>query len=301
MIAGLPSDMLHTRDEWEDPAYPVDGPRAIWENITTVALHYTGADDVIDGDPGEAWDRMDDYLRAIQQSYVTQRGYSVGYMFAVDQRGHVWQLRGWEYKSAANRGWNHCTLPILFLVDGGDMASPMAVRSANLVITEGERRAGRRLVVKPHKDIGATACPGVGITAQQRAGVFHSVVVNPPPKPPQGVPDMFHPIAPIRNSDTRRFGKRLVGGQEYEFVLDPSIPSNVMAAALNVAVVDAPGVGWLQIWPAGQDAPDTTVVNYDAGSATNGATVVGTPNRRFMVRANRAVHVVVDVTGYWVP
>jgi hypothetical protein len=169
----------HPRSDWVDPAYPVTGPAADWSAIDTVVIHYTAAADCPDGD----WpDVVAAYLRAIQRDYVTNRGYSIGYMFAVDQHGGQWQLRGWEFRSAANKGHNEHTMPILCLVDGDRAATAVAVEAVRQLVAEGARRAGRELAIVGHGDIGATACPGVGLAAQVRAGVF-TPVVEPEPEP----------------------------------------------------------------------------------------------------------------------
>lgn len=184
------SPTYHPRTAWQDPAKPVTGPAANWSNITTAVVHYTAADDLIDGDPGEHADDLPAYLRAMQASYLRTRGYSLGYMFAVDWLGGVWQIRGWEFQSAANKGHNGYTLPILLLVDGADPATPEAVRAVRWLIAEGGKRAGRDLAIKGHGQLYAetgigtpTACPGVGLQAQVNAGVF-----SPQPDPPDPVP-----------------------------------------------------------------------------------------------------------------
>jgi len=148
---------------------------------------------------------------------------------------------------------------------------------------------------------GSTACPGVGLTAQVRAGAFHAVDPLPPFPPLPGGSDVIQPVNPFRNSDTRKYGVTLTPGRAYEFVLDARVPSNVVATAMNVVSVGASQVGWVKVWPYGQPEPEATTVNFDGGAADSGAVVVGTPNRRFMVKANRATHLIVDVTAYWTP
>jgi N-acetylmuramoyl-L-alanine amidase len=170
----------HPRSDWVDPAYPVTGPAADWSKIDTAVIHYTAAANVPDGDRP---DEVATYLRAIQRDYVTNRGYSIGYLFAVDQHGHQWQLRGWEFRSAANTGHNEHTLPILVLVDGSAPASPLAVEAVRQLIAEGQRRSYRAYAIVGHGQIGSTACPGIGLQAQVAAGVF-TPVVEPDPVPP---------------------------------------------------------------------------------------------------------------------
>jgi hypothetical protein len=178
----------HPRSEWVPPAPPITGPALDWSKIRYIGIHYTAADDLIDGDPGENWDRLDDYLRNIQTSYINSptRGYSIGYNAAVDARGETWELRGFDIRCAANSpgSLNAQTVAILQLVDGADPASPAAVKATQAVIAEAQRRAGRPLTILGHRDLPgaiATACPGVGLRTQVTAGVFTPTDEPSPP------------------------------------------------------------------------------------------------------------------------
>lgn len=183
MIPGVKT--FHTRESWQDPRFPVFGPADNPANNDTAVLHYTAADDLIDGDPGEHAENLPAYMRAMQYSYVTQRGYSLGYAFAIDWLGGVWQIRGWEYQSAANAGHNEHTLPILMLVDGADGATPEALASARAIIAEAQRRSGRTFSITGHGQLSgaATACPGAGIRKQIADGLFDPSLVTIPEPP----------------------------------------------------------------------------------------------------------------------
>lgn len=122
-------ETFHRREAWQDPKMPVVGPSPTMDQWDTFPLHYTAADNLIDGDPGEHAEDLPAYLRAIQRDYTLNRGYSIGYGFAVDWLGGVWELRGYDIRNAANRGWNHRTGPVLCLVDGDDPLTPEALWS----------------------------------------------------------------------------------------------------------------------------------------------------------------------------
>lgn len=213
-----------TREAWQDPRYPVFGPADTASNNDTIVIHYTAADDLIDGDPGEHAEDLPQYMRNMQYSYVTNRGYSLGYLFAVDWLGGIWQIRGWEYQSAANSAHNEHTWPILVLVDGADAATPEAVRSIQLIGYEAERRAGRPQAVKGHGQLRvetgkgtATACPGAGLQAQVNNGTFNPkgpdpdpLPVPPQPAPPIGDTDML--VALVQLSGTPHVYAQYSGG-----------------------------------------------------------------------------------------
>lgn len=184
----MPTDFpyTHPRADWVNPLEPVSGPAPFpWVTADRVALHYTAALNLIDGDPGEDWAGIPAYLRAIHHDYLTNpaRGYSIGYGIAVDQRGVTWQLRGVTWKNAANLNWNHRTLAVLVLVDAADELRPPAVDAVRKIVawfrSQSPFAAGVKIV--GHRDIGATACPGNGVYSQITAGVLEPLPKPPPP------------------------------------------------------------------------------------------------------------------------
>ena len=190
MIPGVA--VVHPRESWQDPAWPVVGPTVDAADIRTVVIHYTGASRI----PADLFA----FHRSMQQSYAKPRsqggrGYSLGYRWSVAsggaRDGEVFQIRGWEYGSAANLMHNDTTEPILVLVDGADAASDLAVHAVRCIIAESGRRAGRALAVKGHGQLRVesgmgtvTPCPGVGLQAQINAGVFTPQPPVPPVAPP---------------------------------------------------------------------------------------------------------------------
>jgi hypothetical protein len=241
MIAGV---TFHPRETWQDPEYPVAGPPADWGVICRPIAHYTADDDLIDGDPGESADDLPGYLRAMQRHYVTARGYSVGYQFAIDWLGGVWELRGFDFQSAANKGderktgvrnVNPVTAPILFLVDGADRATDEAVNAARFVLAEMARRAARPLdPLVSHSALDFTACCGAGIRAQIAAGVFSQPPIVPPeplpPLPPivEEVDLMLYILRPSNSGDVEN------GVAEKAISANPNDPHLAMFASGNV-------------------------------------------------------------------
>jgi hypothetical protein len=146
-------ETVHDWDAWVDPEYPVTGLPARWDLVDRGVAHYTADDDLIDGDPGEHADDLPGYLRAMQRSYVRNRGYSIGYLFAVDWLGGAWRQRGWTIRSAANAGdvrktgtanMNPRTAPVLYLVDGADRLTPEAARTGRCIYREAARLSTAR-------------------------------------------------------------------------------------------------------------------------------------------------------------
>ena len=177
----------HTRQSWQNPTQPVTGPPIVWPDVTTVVCHYTAAKDCPEGQPLEPYKP---FLRAMQNDYTVNRGYSLGYSVAVSTVGQSWEIRGVDIKPAATKGYNDSTYAILITVDGDNPASPSAVAEVRRLIADAERRAGRKLAIVGHGQLGATSCPGVGLRAQIAAGVFTPIPTPPVPPAPTPEDDM---------------------------------------------------------------------------------------------------------------
>jgi hypothetical protein len=173
---------VRPRTDWQNPNQPVVGPAMVLSTIDLVPAHYTAASSV----PADTAA----YLRSIQNDYTVNRGYSIGYNFAVDQAAVAWELRGWDIKCAANKGMNEVTIAILCLVNGAAAMTPPMVAVFNGLAAEAQRRTGRSLLVVGHQDIGATACPGAGIQGQVVSGVLTTTTPpQPEPIPPTPEPE----------------------------------------------------------------------------------------------------------------
>jgi hypothetical protein len=175
---------IRPRRDWENPSQRVVGPAMVLRSITLLPAHYTAAA-TIPADTAA-------YLRAIQNDYTVNRGYSIGYNFAVDRTGACWELRGFDIKCAANKGMNDVTIAVLCLVDGAQAMNPAMVNTFRQLGAEAVRRTRPDLLVVGHRDIGATACPGNGIYAQVVSGQLEPAV-TPTPKPPDPTPDPTPP------------------------------------------------------------------------------------------------------------
>lgn len=218
--------VIHPRTSWQDPNLPVWGPtRLQWPNITVEAIHYTAADNLIDGDPGERASDLPAYLRAIQRDYVYNRGYSIGYNWAIDWLGGIWELRGWDFMCAANKDHNTYTYAVLMLVDGADPATAEAMDSARGLIRMAEWYAHRHISPLGHKHLpSATACPGFGLSLQVTGGLFEAAYFPPEPLPP--VPPNPLPIIPPGQLIPAHAAGALTGDVMHRFVKDATKPND---------------------------------------------------------------------------
>lgn len=175
-------------------------PAQDWSQIYRPVAHYTAADDLIDGDPGEHAEDLPAYIAAMQRDYSKNRGYNVGYLFAVDWLGGVWELRGFDYRSAANASHNTYTFPVLFLVDGDDRPTVEAAAAARAIWREARRRSSSRVPFEGRPwghgqlyletGVGTpTSCPGAGIRAALADGSL-DLDYDAPTVPEPDIPDI---------------------------------------------------------------------------------------------------------------
>jgi arylsulfatase A-like enzyme len=126
-----------------------------------------------------------------------------------------------------------------------------------------------------------------------------------------GAPTRFVPLAPYRLFDTRvpgPFGveKPHAGGTlsvRATGTGTSAIPAGAVAVALNVTVTEAEGSGFLTAFPAGARVPLASLQNFTAGTTAPNFTVapLGAQGKVSLYVHGAAVHLLADVTGYFVP
>jgi hypothetical protein len=105
----------------------------------------------------------------------------------------------------------------------------------------------------------------------------------------------MHAIDPIRWFDTRRppLGSKLGRNRVHRFTL-PAELQPLTQVVLNITCVDADARGYVKAWAATE--PETSNVNFQAGDAIcNTAHVRVAPDQTIKFKANRAVHLIVDI------
>lgn len=164
------------RTEWQTAAQPVTGPAFEPGLVRGLVWHWPGGYIDVDG-PNDVLEPADTVavLRAMQNDYLTHRGYSLGYSWCIDQMGACWEIRGTTYRPASNGSvaTNQSHVSCLLLIGKPeDGPSDAMVRSAReLVAVLRERWPGlpARTV---HADLFQTTCCGPVLTPLARAGVF---------------------------------------------------------------------------------------------------------------------------------
>lgn len=124
-------------------------------------------------------------------------------------------------------------------------------------------------------------------------------------------------ILPCRVIDTRKIDTKMDPNEEYDYDAsrpggnftdqggsdtDCGIPADPAAVVMNVTAVAAEGSGFLTVWPYGNPMPTASSNNYSVGRNTGNEIIVRQTVgdlKDFGMYANRKVHVVADVVGYF--
>lgn len=332
-------ETVHPREAWEPVGYRMltDFDRTpsslnIYD-VTRGVAHYTSAINLPDGDPGEILTGVDGIRRLLantQIDYFHNRnsggytrksdgrwfpGFPVGYSFAVDWLGGVWEIRGWDIYPAATGQHNSYTLPILFLTDRADAASDLMLRSARMIWREARRR-GARMRNDPwahgwfRERTGTgtfTACCGDAVKGQILDGKLNLDYTE---RPVDGLKyEWTDPLMALHGArpELRLVDTRIGVG----FSLPPAastfeipIPDDhdPVMAVLTVTADRPTGPGFLSLW--GEQPSNTSKLNWrvDTGSIANttlvevGRTMAGRPVVRGVMMPNVA-HLVVDLVA----
>ncbi len=120
----------------------------------------------------------------------------------------------------------------------------------------------------------------------------------------------FVSIAPCRVVDTREATRGNLGSPSVTAraqrdlpILESTcgLPANVTAYALNVTVVPHGSLGYLTVWPTGQQQPTASTLNSPSGAViANGTIVPAGANGAISVFATNDTDLVVDVNGYFI-
>src|SRR5271157_1521313 len=123
-------------------------------------------------------------------------------------------------------------------------------------------------------------------------------------------PLQFVPVTPCRVADTRNpngpfGGPPITGGTSRDFAIPNSacgVPPTAAAYSLNVTAVPAGPLGYLTVWPTGQDKPTVSTLNSGDGRVkANAAIVPAGYQGAISVFVTNTTNVVLDIDGYFAP
>jgi hypothetical protein len=117
----------------------------------------------------------------------------------------------------------------------------------------------------------------------------------------------LYAVAPCRVIDTRHVGN----GQPFTGTLTPPVdvvdspcgpPATAQAYVFNATVVPPGSLGYLTLWPDGQQQPVVSTLNATDGSITNNMAIVPAGNQgQIDAYANGLTQLILDISSYFAP
>jgi hypothetical protein len=116
----------------------------------------------------------------------------------------------------------------------------------------------------------------------------------------------LYAVAPCRVIDTRHVGS----GQPFSGILSPPVdvtdsfcgpPATAQAYVFNATVIPPGSLGYLTLWPDGENQPVVSTLNAADGSITNNMAIVPTNNGKVDAFANGLTQLILDISSYFAP
>lgn len=119
-------------------------------------------------------------------------------------------------------------------------------------------------------------------------------------------PVAFVTVTPCRLVDTRHTGNPIQGGTAQSFTVPQlgncNIPASAAAYSLNVTVAPRGPLGYLTVWPTGENQPVVSTMNsLDGRIKANAAIVPAGVSGAVSVYATNTTDVILDINGYFAP
>jgi LysM repeat protein len=183
-----------------------NAPRMRHADINEMTVHYTGASRVNTGR-----EQIAARIKTTERYHMSRdkNMSGIGYNFAIDKWGRIWELRGWTFQNAANgTNSNRTSFSVVCLVGVEDNAlNNEMIKSLQWLYGEARRRFNRVLIIKGHQEHKATACPGSAIMALIRSGRIQESVAPDPP--------ITKPLAPAPAPPTNERSYTVVRNDSY--------------------------------------------------------------------------------------
>lgn len=202
------------RDEWIGE--PFGFSRALVpDRVQWLALHYP-ADSSLPKPP--TIQNVAASLRGYRNYHIrTQKWPDIGYCYAIDQAGRVWECAGERVAAhSASPGYplaNHDGIGVLLVLGNTEQPTGAMINAIRELRVHLRTRYHNMNAIMGHRDVpgAATACPGEPVTALLRSGVLDSL--PEPVTPPTGRPGPDTGTPPIPGY---RFGDRGTGVAEIQ-------------------------------------------------------------------------------------
>jgi uncharacterized repeat protein (TIGR03803 family) len=113
----------------------------------------------------------------------------------------------------------------------------------------------------------------------------------------------LYAMSPCRVLDTRdNHGQPFNHEKTIDVVGSACAPSlNSQAYVFNATVVPSGALGFLTLWPNGQDQPNVSTLNAQDGAVTSNMAIVPTDDGSIDAYASALTHLIMDISGYFAP
>jgi hypothetical protein len=111
-------------------------------------------------------------LRGIDSFHRSKGWGGIGYNFAVDHRGRVYEARGRDIIGVHASGANTSTFGICYIGNTDKKLTASAIEAIKGLVDSLQNDSKKKLDVKGHRDINSTACPGRLLYREIKAGTF---------------------------------------------------------------------------------------------------------------------------------
>ena len=226
-----------------------------------------------------------------------------GYVAFTLVRASDGNFYGTTQEGGANCGSDGCGT--MFKITPGGTLTTLYNFCAQLNCTDGYYPVAGLVQGTDGKFYGTTSGGGAYRGCYEGCGTVFSFSPNPTPSPLQ-----FVAVTPCRLVDTRpQYGGRgpIVGGTYRNFPISGapncSIPASATAYSLNVTVVPSGPLGFLTMWPTGEDRPlqFSTLNSLDGRIKANAAIVPAGSSGDVSVYVTNTTNVILDIDGYFAP
>lgn len=155
---------IRPRSSWHPDPSRGFSRSLVASQVTGVVLHYPGSAQPVGA---ASADRVALLLRSYRRYHIVYRGWpDIGYCYAVDQAGRVWQCAGDKVAAHSatdvDRTANHTNIGILLVVGNTEPLSDALEASLRALIAQLRGRFSRISRVRGHSQVAgaSTGCPG---------------------------------------------------------------------------------------------------------------------------------------------
>ncbi len=112
----------------------------------------------------------------------------------------------------------------------------------------------------------------------------------------------LHTVVPCRAYDSRNNnGQPFSGERTVNIINSPCAPPNAQAYVFNATVVPSGSLGYLTLWPDGENQPVVSTLNAQDGFTTTNMAIVPNVNGSIDAYASGLTQLILDISGYFAP